>query len=206
MERTITNIAKPLRGELVELERLTVEHAAPLWDAAQDGDVWTWLPVDGGRSRAAFDRWLDWMLSNAETAPAVPFVVFERGGERVLGTTSYYVIAPEHLRVEIGMTWYAQSAWGTGANVEGKLLMLTRAFDELGYRRVEFKTDASNVRSRAALAALPAQFEGVLRKHMVVQGGRRRDSAYYSVIDDEWPSVRANLEQRLALHLEAARA
>jgi RimJ/RimL family protein N-acetyltransferase len=77
--------------------------------------------------------------------------------------------------------------------------MLERAF-ALGFRRVEFKTDAANVRSRRALEALPARFEGVMRKHMLVRGGRRRDSAYYSVIDDDWPEVRANLERRLGLH------
>ena len=206
MKRTITNFAEPLHGELVELERLSRDHGDLLWDAAQGGDVWTWLPIDGGSSRAAFDRWLDWVLQNADATPAVPFAVFEHGSERIVGTSSYHAIVPEHLRVEIGMTWYAQRAWGTGVNVEGKLLMLARAFDELGYRRVEFKTDARNVRSRAALSALPAQFEGVLRKHMVVQRGRARDSAYYSVLDEDWPAVRANLEQRLALHLQGARS
>ena len=84
-------------------------------------------------------------------------------------------------------------------NPEAKLLMLGRAFD-LGFRRVEFKADAQNVRSRRALEALPAQFEGVFRRHMLVRGDRRRDSAYYSVIDDDWPQVRANLERRLARH------
>ena len=99
--------------------------------------------------------------------------------------------------LEIGWTWLAPAYWQTGANVEAKLLMLEHAFEDLGCLRVEFKTDASNERSRAALAALPAQFEGVFRKHMLVRGGERRDSAYYSIIDDEWPEVRENLERRL---------
>jgi len=100
--------------------------------------------------------------------------------------------------VEIGWTWLNPSAWRSGANVEAKLLMMRHAFETLGCVRVEFKTDARNERSRAALAALPARFEGILRNHMIVPDVGRRDSAYYSVIDSEWPEVRANLERRLA--------
>jgi RimJ/RimL family protein N-acetyltransferase len=100
--------------------------------------------------------------------------------------------------LEIGNTWVVPSAWGTGANVGAKLLLMQHAFEDEGYLRVEFKTDADNDRSRAALAALPAEFEGVFRKHMLVRGGERRDSAWYAVIDDDWPAVKANLERRLA--------
>jgi len=89
------------------------------------------------------------------------------------------------------------AAWGTGANVEAKLLLMQHAFEDEGLLRVEFKTDARNERSRAALAALPAEFEGVFRKHMLVRGGERRDSAWYAVIDDDWPEVKANLQRRL---------
>jgi RimJ/RimL family protein N-acetyltransferase len=117
-----------------------------------------------------------------------------------VGSTRYLALAPEHRRIEIGHTWLARSHWGSGANTEAKLLMLEYAFGRLGCRRVEFKTDALNERSRAALAALPAQFEGIHRKHMLVRGGESRDSAWYSVIEDEWPEVRANLLRRLELH------
>ena len=89
------------------------------------------------------------------------------------------------------------AAWGTGANIEAKLLLMQHAFEDEGLLRVEFKTDARNERSRAALAALPAEFEGVFRKHMLVRGGERRDSAWYAVIDDDWPAVKANLQRRL---------
>jgi hypothetical protein len=97
-----------------------------------------------------------------------------------------------------GNTWLAPSAWGTGANTEAKKLLLEHAFEDEGFHRVEFKTDARNARSRAALAALPATFEGVFRKHMVVRGGERRDSAWYAVLDDDWPVVKACLDRRLA--------
>ncbi len=106
-------------------------------------------------------------------------------------------LRPEHRGLEIGWTWLSSSAWGTSANVEAKLLLLEHAFERLGCQRVEFKTDARNERSRAALSALPARFEGIFRKHMLVRDGERRDSAYYSIVDDEWPEVGANLRRRL---------
>jgi RimJ/RimL family protein N-acetyltransferase len=105
--------------------------------------------------------------------------------------------APEHRRLEIGNTWLHPSTWGTGANTEAKYLLLRHAFEEAGALRVEFKTDAKNERARAALAAIPAEFEGIHRQHMVVREGERRDSAWYAVIAEDWPSVRAALEARL---------
>jgi N-acetyltransferase len=100
--------------------------------------------------------------------------------------------------VEIGWTWFNPSVWQTGVNVDTKLLMLTNAFETLGCVRVELKTDARNERSRGAMTRLPARFEGIMRKHMIVPDVGQRDSAYFSVIDDEWPTVRANLERRLS--------
>jgi RimJ/RimL family protein N-acetyltransferase len=99
--------------------------------------------------------------------------------------------------VEIGSTWLTPRAWRSGANIDAKLLMLDHAFENLDCVRVEFKTDARNARSRAALAALPAQFEGVLRKQINIPGVGLRDSAFFSVIDEEWPAVRENLRRRL---------
>jgi len=116
----------------------------------------------------------------------------------LVGHTSFLNDRPWDRAVEIGNTWLVPAAWGTGANAEAKLLLLQHAFEDEGYHRVEFKTDARNERSRAALAALPAQFEGVSRKHMLVRGGERRDSAWYAVIDDDWPAVKANLRRRLS--------
>ena len=107
-------------------------------------------------------------------------------------------LRPDDRVLEIGHSWVAPAAWGTGVNTEAKLLLLTHAFETLGCLRVEFKTDATNERARAALAAIPATFEGVFRKHMLVRGGQRRDSAWYSVIDDDWPAVKAALESRVA--------
>jgi N-acetyltransferase len=188
-----------ITGTLVALEPLSQHHAGDLAAAAAGSD-WSLMPVDGS-TPAGFARWLERMLAgNGNAAPHDPrasFATVRVSDGRAIGSTSFHAIFPEHRRVEIAMTWYARSEWGSGANIEAKLLMLERAF-AIGFRRVEFKTDARNLRSRRALEALPAQFEGVLRKHMLVRGGRRRDSAYYSVIDDDWPDVRANLERRLA--------
>ncbi len=162
-------------------------HADGIRAAAADERIWTWMwtrDVDG---------WLDRTLRAEDFRP---FAVLLDG--TVVGSTSYLSLAPEHLRIEIGNTWNNPSTWGTGANTEAKYLLLRHAFEVLGCRRVEFKTDAKNERARAALAALPAEFEGIHRKHMLVRGGEGRDSAWYAVIDDDWPDVKVALERRLA--------
>jgi RimJ/RimL family protein N-acetyltransferase len=112
-------------------------------------------------------------LREIEAEREAPFVTIQREGGAVLGSTRYMTLRPEHRGVEIGNTWLAQSAWSTGTNVEAKLLMLEHAFERVGAMRVEFKTDARNVESRRALEALPATFEGILRKHMLIHAGIR---------------------------------
>jgi RimJ/RimL family protein N-acetyltransferase len=184
----------PLRGSIVHLEPLAGEHEEGLWEAAQASD-WTWMPVDAGSSHDAFRRWFEYLRQAAEQKSIAPFTTVLSGG-RIVGSTQCHDIRPEHGRFEIGGTWFARDAWRTGANVEAKLLQLEHAF-ELGFQRVEFKTHPENERSRRALEALPAQFEGILRKHLRVRDGQPRDSAYYSVTDDEWPAVRDNLRRRL---------
>jgi RimJ/RimL family protein N-acetyltransferase len=186
-----------LDGSLVILEPLAEEHADELWEAARAPEIWAWL-ARIGESRDYFDRWLRLSLEAAEHDQEGPFATRERSSGRLIGSSRYLNVRPADRALEIGWTWLAPSAWGSGANVEAKLLMLQHAFERLGCLRVEFKTDARNERSRAALAALPAQFEGVMRKHMTVPDVGVRDSAYFSIVDDEWPSVRANLERRLA--------
>jgi RimJ/RimL family protein N-acetyltransferase len=125
------------------------------------------------------------------------FAIRERAGGELVGSSRYLNVRPADRVVEVGWTWLNPSVWRTGVNVETKLLLLGHAFETLDCVRVELKTDARNERSRAAMAALPAQFEGILRKHMIVPDVGQRDSACFSVIDDEWPAVRANLRRRL---------
>jgi RimJ/RimL family protein N-acetyltransferase len=193
MDERLKALHVPLEGRLVVLEPLADRHEAELARAAQDGEVWTWIAMGGGPADESLRRWFEW----ARPPEVLAFATVRRSDGCAIGGTSYLEIHPEHARLEIGGTWLPAGAWGTGANVEAKLLLLQHAFG-LGYQRVEFKTDARNVRARRALEALPAEFEGVFRKHMLVRGGERRDSAYYSVIDDEWPRVRENLRRRLA--------
>lgn len=186
-----------LEGELVRLEPMTLAHEDGLWEASRDERTWTWLSVHQPRTRAELRAYIEDALANAAAGVELPLVTVRRADGRVVGSTRYLALKPEHRSLEIGWTWLVPEAWGTGINVEAKLLMLEHAFETLGCLRVELKTDARNERSRGAMAALPAQFEGVHRKAMLVRGGQRRDSAWYSVIDDEWPEVRANLLRRL---------
>jgi RimJ/RimL family protein N-acetyltransferase len=187
------DLAVRLEGRAVVLEPLRPDHEDGLWEVAQDPEVWGRMLARGDESREAFHAWMDEALGPGYA----PFAQLDAATGRPLGSTRYMALRPEHRSLEIGGTWLARPAWGTGVNVEAKYLLLRRAFEVLGCLRVEFKTEAANDRSRAALAALPARFEGIHRKHMLVRGGERRDSAWYSVIDDEWPDVRAALERRL---------
>jgi RimJ/RimL family protein N-acetyltransferase len=187
-----------LEGEIVVLEPLEARHEEGLLAASKHMEIWQWLaPI--GESRESFSAWFAASLAESEAGREGVFATVDRRSGKPMGSTRYLNVREAHRGVEIGWTWLVPSAWRTGANVEAKLLMLQDAFERLGCMRVEFKTDVRNERSRAALAALPAQFEGVFRRHMVMPGVRIRDSAYYSVIDEEWPEVRANLERRLAV-------
>jgi RimJ/RimL family protein N-acetyltransferase len=186
-----------LEGELVRLEPLGLQHEDGLWDASRDERTWRWLSIVQPQTRAELRAYLDEALANAAAGTEMPFATIRRDGGRVLGSTRFLALRPEHRSVEIGWTWLTPEAWGTGINVEAKLLMLEHAFQTFGCLRVELKTDALNDRSRGAMEALPAQFEGVHRKAMLVRGGERRDSAWYSVLDEEWPPVRENLLRRL---------
>jgi RimJ/RimL family protein N-acetyltransferase len=188
-----------LEGSLVRLEPLAPEHAPMLWEAAQDRRIWEWTTHIADR-REDFDAWLDSSLAQNPEEKTTFATVLRTTGSAV-GSTSFHRYRPNDGVVEVGSTWLNPSLWGTGVNVEAKLLMLEHAFTALGCVRVEFKTDARNERSRAALAAIPAQFEGVLRKQINISGVGVRDSAFFSVIDDEWPEVRARLEARLPDHL-----
>src|SRR5256885_3881370 len=179
----------PLEGRLVTLEPLRREHEEGLRAAAGDERIWRFMITTDP------EAWLRATFAEAEAGVRAPFTALLDG--RPMGSTSYMSLAPEHLRLEIGSTWMNPSTWGTGANVEAKYLLLRHAFETLGCLRVELKTDARNERARGALAALPARFEGVHRKHMLVRGGERRDSAWYAVVDDDWPEVKAALEARL---------
>jgi RimJ/RimL family protein N-acetyltransferase len=187
--------APELAGDLVRLEPLRADHGDALWEAAQDPRTWRWLPIVQPGSRKAFEPWLQSALAGAAAHTELPLVTISY--KRVVGSTRYLALRPEHRSVEIGWTWLHPDAWGTGVNVEAKLLMLEHAFEVFGCRRVELKTDALNDGSRGAMEAMGATFEGIHRNHMLVRGGENRDSAWYSILDTEWPAVRDVLHTRL---------
>ena len=188
-----------LEGRLVRLEPLGTAHLADLTEAAADPSVWRWMP-ERNETPEAMQAWFDRARSIAGTSQ-LPFAILERRTGRAVGSTRYLAIERPHRRLEIGWTWLAAGARGRGLNDEAKLLLLGHAFDVLGCQRVEFKTDVLNARSRGALLGIGASYEGTFRKHMINQGERVRDSAWYSVLDDDWPSVRRHLEARLERHL-----
>ena len=185
-----------LGGRIVRLEPLAPEHEEALWEASRDPRTWRWLSVVQPQTREQWHAFVADALAARDAGAELPLVTISYKG--VVGSTRFLALRPEHLSVEIGWTWLHPSAWGTGANVEAKLLQLEHAFERWGCRRVELKTDALNERSRGALLALGATFEGIHRRHMLVRDGENRDSAWYSVTDDDWPQVRSRLEKRLS--------
>ncbi|POX56138.1 N-acetyltransferase [Streptomyces sp. Ru71] len=194
-----------LEGTLVRLEPLEHRHAAGLAEAAEenrDTYAFTWVP----RSHEV-DAYIDTQLARAASGWLAPYVQVHRATGRVVGATGYLDprswLSEDGLdAVEIGFTWLAASAQGTGVNAEAKLLLLRHAFEEWDVSRVDLKTDARNARSRAAIAAAGARFEGVLRNWSRSwapgEEGRLRDSAIFSITAEEWPASRTRLEHRIA--------
>ena len=184
-----------LTGRHVRLEPLTTRHVEGLARVGLDPELWRW----GLSTLATADdmrAYIEIALGEQLRGVSLPFAVVDRASDEVVGSTRYGNIAPADRRLEIGWTWYAASHQRTAANTETKLLLLTHAFETLGAMRVEFKTDALNVRSRAALARIGAVEEGTFRKHMLAASGRVRDSVYFSIVDTEWPAVKVRLASR----------
>jgi len=181
-----------LEGRVVRLEPMAPTHVDGLAKVAFDPELWIWTlarPTD----RAGLEAWMATAMANAAAGTELPFVTIDRATGQPIGSSRYLNIVPEHRRLEIGWTWVASAWHRRGANREAKLLMLEHAIEGLGCHRVEFKTDSLNEKSRAALLGVGATFEGIFRNHMVMPEGRLRHSAYYSVIDSEWPAVKARL-------------
>lgn len=186
-----------LEGSHVRLEPMSLEHLAGLTQIGLDSEIWRWMPMFV-QSPQDMRTLVEEAIAEAEAGTMVPFTTIERATGKPVGSTRYLSIVPQHRRLEIGWTWLAPAWQHSAVNTEAKLLMLSHAFEKLGALRVEFKTDALNEQSRKALLAIGAVEEGVFRRHMVMPGVRRRDSAYYSVIEEEWPRVHQLLETRLA--------
>ena len=185
-----------IEGQHVRLEPLTHAHTEPLIAAASDGEIWK-SDVTVVPSADTIDKYIGDALRGLELGTELPFAIASKATGDVVGTTRFYEIMPADRRVAIGYTWLARSAQRTPVNIETKLLLLEHAFDYWNCVRVEFITDVLNEQSRAAILRLGAKQEGILRNHMIMPSGRIRDSVFFSIIAEEWPAVRANLEARL---------
>ncbi len=185
-------------GEVVALEPLGRRHVEGLLAAGRAEEIWTWWPLNPAESWEAMEEWVDAGLAAAGRGERQHYATLDAVTGEVIGSTSYCLIDHANGVVEIGWTFLTPSRWRTGANTEAKLLMLRHAFEALGCQRVQIVTDARNERSRAAVASLPAHFEGIHRDDRRLRDGTRRSSAFYSIVDREWPAVKSSLTDRVA--------
>ena len=195
------NITTPvtLEGSAVRLEPIRREHSDLFWEAAKDNleDIFRWIPYSM-KTLEDFRTLIDKAFAEQERGESIVFATVERHSESVIGSTRFMNIDRANRRAEIGSTWIASAWQRTGVNTEAKYLMLRHAFEVWGCFRVELKTDTLNEKSRAAILRLGAKEEGTLRRHVITWTGRVRDSVYFSILDNEWPSVKSRLETYMA--------
>jgi RimJ/RimL family protein N-acetyltransferase len=195
------NIVTPitLEGSAVRLEPIRRDHTEDFWDIAKDAldDIFQWIPYRM-KTREDFQRLVEKAFDEQKRGESIVFATVERGSRRVIGSTRYMNIDRTNRRVEIGSTWIAPPWQRTAVNTEAKYLMLRHAFEVWKCYRVELKTDALNQKSRNAILRIGAKEEGTLRRHVLTWTGRVRDSVYFSVLDGEWPEVKARLDGMLA--------
>ena len=188
--------AVDLIGHRTMLTPLELRHIDQLYEAASDPAVWTYMPM---RIQTAGDMLalVTDALAARQSGHEFPFVIIDQQKGKVVGSTRFLDISPANRSLEIGWTWLAPAAWRTSINTEAKYLLLRHCFESLRTIRVQFKTDSRNTRSQQAIERIGGVREGVLRRHRILQNGYIRDSVYYSIIDQEWPTVKTALEQRL---------
>lgn len=188
--------ALDLIGHRTMLTPLELRHIDQLYEAASDPAVWTYMPM---RIQTADDMLalVTDALAARQSGHEFPFVIIDQQKGKVVGSTRFLDISPANRSLEIGWTWLAPAAWRTSINTEAKYLLLRHCFESLRTIRVQFKTDSRNTRSQQAIERIGGVREGVLRRHRILQNGYIRDSVYYSIIDQEWPTVKTALEQRL---------
>lgn len=187
-----------LTGNLVRLEPLRLEHATDLYRAGQNETIWTYMSTPGIRSLNEMEQWIVTALREQEAGACVPFAIIDLMQGGAVGSTRYLNIMLHDRGVEIGWTWLTPSVQRTSVNTECKYLLLCHAFEVLGTIRVQLKTHHLNLKSQRAIERLGAVKEGVLRNHMIMPDGSYRHSVYYSIIESEWPTVKAGLETKLA--------
>ena len=182
----------------LRLEALTVKRIPELFTAiGTDPEVYQWLPFSTPSNLDEFTTIFQNFIDESVIGKRVAFVVILKSTGLAIGTTSFLDLNPAHRSLEIGSTFYAKDYWRSFVNTECKLMMLSEAFETRAVERVTLKTDSMNQRSRNAIMRLGASFEGILRHHMLRPNGTWRDSAYFSLLKDEWPRVKANLQNKL---------
>jgi RimJ/RimL family protein N-acetyltransferase len=194
-----------LEGSFVRLEPMTLAHHAQLTEVGLDPEIWR-LTVSVVRTPREMLGYMESALELQREGTSLPFVTIERSSGRAVGSTRFGNYDPANRRIEIGWTWLAPPWQRTAINTEAKYLMLTHAFEKLHCVRVELKTDVLNMPSRNAMLRIGAKEEGVLRKHTLMWTGRYRDSIYYSILDEEWPDVKEQLERMLVRGTAKTRA
>ena len=192
-----------LEGDFVRLEPMTLEHLDGLSEIGLDPEIWRFTLVLV-RTREDMRSYMESALKLQREGTTLPFVTIERSSGQIVGSTRFGNYDPANRRIEIGWTWIAPPWQRTAINTEAKYLMLSHAFDKLHCVRVELKTDVLNSPSRKAMLRIGAKEEGILRKHSLVWDGRYRDSIYYSILDEEWPEVKQQLETMLIRRPEAS--
>jgi len=185
-----------LEGERVKLVPLRQEHIPQLVAIAADKNIWEHLPIDGSDEKILTANLKEAILKRTY-GEQYPFTVIDKAKNKIYGSTRFFEIFLHHRKLEIGWTWYDPAYWGSGYNTECKLLMLTYCFETLKLNRVQLKTRNTNLRSQAAIQKIGAKPEGVLRKDRIMPNGEVRDTVMFSIIDEEWPQVKANLEKLL---------
>ncbi len=188
-----------LEGQYVRLEALTLEHADELFLVARDDEIWRYMPVPTPRNVEDVRSWIQDALTKQAAGEMRPFAVIDRASGNAIGSTRFLDISARDRHVEIGWTWYGRAYWRTPINTESKYLLLKHAFEDLGCIRVALKTDSRNERSQRAIERIGAVREGILRRVVIMHDGYQRSSVYYSILDDEWARVKAELEKKLGL-------
>lgn len=185
-----------LTGNIVQLLPMQPQHFNELDALAKDARIWQHYVFDGTNS-ANFRAALQAGLTEKEKGTQFPFVIYHTEDKKLIGGTRYLDIQPAHRKLEIGWTWLHPAYWGTPVNLQCKLLLLTFAFEQLQAVRVQLKTDENNTRSRKAIEKIGGRFEGILRNDMLRENGTNRHSAYYSIIDTEWPEAKKRINALL---------
>lgn len=185
-----------LTGNIVQLLPMQPQHFNQLDGLAKDARIWQHYVFDGTNS-ANFHTALLAGLTEKEKGAQFPFVIYHVADNKLIGGTRYLDIQPAHRKLEIGWTWLHPDYWGTPVNLECKLLLLTFAFEQLQAVRVQLKTDENNIRSRKAIEKIGGRFEGILRNDMLRENGTYRNSAYYSILDTEWPDAKKQINALL---------